>query len=947
MVDFSYGFLPLEWDQLDPAERAGNAIATIDDSLRSGISLFLEQSPPGFPDLEDLHLALRKLPLDRFPDPGPNQLHLADVDGDGEPELIADLQTARDPILFADELNGLWTVAPLTVTAADPLTVQSSRLVHVDDFTGDGVPDLLIESTFGADSPDLSTLALIAWRDGEPAIVFECSRSRSDPAAGCQPVRVDGVDGFVVSDTVPTATLDESGDPVATIRTTLYLHDGEAFALDSAEILEPDRLRRTILRHEHDRPSGLGGPPSTLVPELTAANETEFPAAGFDWLALAHIRRGESWLWQGYPGVARLSFEAAQTPGPLGLIAGSYIEAIDAGLDPPAIFDRVAVFIGDGRDLFADGAWLPGLSARDILRAANQSQADRYHSATSRSGQYWVPDTSRAYLPDAVNDLLQQATVSALAARPILDSLFGEQTPVERFGTDLPSFDTFNRLIIGAVSAYFDEHGPVLDGLDRFAAHLDMIPQPSGGENAMDTVFHRRDLDGDGDFEMVLLSAHALRPIHWFNREDGVWVAHELNLSSTYPGFVLPDGTSILHLEDVTADGVSDLVLTTSLQEAQSYLPRKREELFLIFTWRDGAPLLVLAEDISIRALIDDHWSFEIVDGRGVFRSDRSADLPGIPPWQKGPTLRYTRAWDGERFKVSAATLVAEPHANEDFQSAEAAYRNGDFATAAPLYRQILTEPSQTCPGLVAGPRIATFRLAQIAAFQADPATARLLAEALVCDQIPGSDFFQVFLDAYGDGDIVAALIALQHHDNFPSGGAAQGGGFYALDRLDAVLPGHVLPVIAARLDQPDDIVAIVQAAAGAGLKIDSLHYLDINGDGLHEAILDIPPAADPELIQGIRRYWLLGRIDGVWRVVPTGFMPQGSVVCDVTRFKPAGRAAQLCHQSDWWPLGSPPGAIPGANPFELSSADLKLYITFDDTGFHESPLPPAPTPTP
>jgi hypothetical protein len=45
--------------------------------------------------------------------------------------------------------------------------------------------------------------------------------------------------------------------------------------------------------------------------------------------------------------------------------------------------------------------------------------------------------------------------------------------------------------------------------------------------------------------------------------------------------------------------------------------------------------------------------------------------------------------------------------------------------------------------------------------------------------------------------------------------------------------------------------------------------------------------------------------------------------------------------------LGYPPSIGTSANPFELSSADLKLYITFDDTGFRESSLPPVPATTP
>ena len=244
-------------------------------------------------------------------------------------------------------------------------------------------------------------------------------------------------------------------------------------------------------------------------------------------------------------------------------------------------------------------------------------------------------------------------------------------------------------------------------------------------------------------------------------------------------------------------------------------------------------------------------------------------------------------------------------------------------------------------------PELPAFRLAQIAAFQGDVATARRLFEAFACEDRTDFEFYQAFLDAYGEGDVVAALIALQHQEGVPMGGHHNPRGFDPFEQYDAVLPGHVLPVLAEHLGQPDDIVAVVQSALDAGLEIDDVHYIDLNGDGLHEAILDIPPAADPELLTGIRRYWLLGRVDGVWRAVPTSFIAAGSAVCEVVPNDAGGLTAQLCHQSDWWALGALPGTATVANPFELTSADLRLYITFDETGFHESPLPPAPTTTP
>jgi hypothetical protein len=946
VVDLSYRFYPVDWDGLEFAEREQNAADAIDSLVRGAIALFLEQSPDGFADLEDLHLALRKLPLDRVANRGPNQIIPIDLDGDGQPEVVFGLQTSRQPILLATELNGLWTVAPLVTSAADPALVASTRLLRVDDYTGDGVADLLLENTHIADSPDRSSLALIAWRDGAPALAFECARSRADPASSCGPVRVDGVAGFVVSDSVDSAVLDEAGGPAPTVRTTLYLWNGTAFALDSEQILEPDSLRRTILQFERDRREGDGYAASAWIRNRSGADDAEFPVDGFDWLALGNIRLGESWLRQGFPGVSRYRFEAAQTPGPLGLIAGAYIEAIDAGLDPPAIFDRVAEFVGDGRDLFADGAWLPGVTAFDLLGSAERSRANRYHAETARTGQFWVPDTSRPYLPDSVNEILQQATVYALEAR----STYGR--PIEGQPTDLLSpggreaVELYGKFVTDAVAIYLDESGPVLEGLDRFAAHLDLIPRPSRNNDRGSTAFHRRDLDGDGDFEVLMLSTLGTLPVHWFDRTGGAWTAHAVEIPTGDPQWKFPDSTVLLHLEDVTADGVPDLVFTTWVHEMYGYPEQNQKELLLIYTWRDGVPELVLAERISIRNFASDDWTFEVVDSRGVFQATRYAYPPGFRLWQESPFVHFTRTWDGERFAAAAAMLEGTHQQSQNFQLAEAAYRNGDFAAAALLYQEQFAEPLP-CEDPIVNPELPAFRLAQIAAFQGDAETARLQAEALICDEIPGSDFFQVFLDAYGDGNIVAALIALQHHDSFPSGSAFFGEGFYTLDRFDAVLAGHVLPVIAERLGQPDDIVKIVQAAIDAGLEIEDVHYIDLNGDGFHEAILDIPPSADPELREGIRRYWLLGRVDGIWQARPTAFIAAGSAVCEVIPNDAGGVTAQLCHQSDWWTLGAPPGIGTSDDPFELTSADLRLYVSFDDTGFHESPLPPAPTSTP
>jgi outer membrane protein assembly factor BamB len=104
----------------------------------------------------------------KWPQIGPRPL--ADVTGDGRPELVLNL--------FNDTGDGQWHAVVLNAATGEPVLDFARRFVQgTGDVDADGRAELFLIETDGVRVPDYGTIELAGWRPGERALLWSQTRA--------------------------------------------------------------------------------------------------------------------------------------------------------------------------------------------------------------------------------------------------------------------------------------------------------------------------------------------------------------------------------------------------------------------------------------------------------------------------------------------------------------------------------------------------------------------------------------------------------------------------------------------------------------------------------------------------------------------------------------------------------------------------------------------------
>ncbi len=453
-------------------------------------------------------------------------------------------------------------------------------------------------------------------------------------------------------------------------------------------------------------------------------------------------------------------------------------------------------------------------------------------------------------LPEATEALLAQAAAVAGAEYDFTEL----EAPVQELQS----------LLERAVLAFAGEAGVGTNQLrELLEDRLDQIPSLPGPDFPSEARVVAADVDGDGADEL-LVGFHGmhLRAV-FLDRVAGRWETMRLQPSRPFLAAepVMHGFMSVARVEDLTGDGVADLVLTTSQFGASAVTT-----IVDAHAWRAGHPELVFSWPVVLWAG-PASWELRTDGGPAEFFLTCTAfgtfDAKLIPH----PLQMLTYRWDGARFSLVERVTQDPIDQRDQFNRAEAALERSEYVTASERYRAVIERPVLPEDDLpVNWSGFAHLRLGQIAALSGDGDEAR---RELAAAQAAGGTIAQLadaFLTAYGaDGDPLRAFGALARLDLGGEFQAEPSNLDFPLTSGSILITGKAFEYFADSTGGPASADAYLEPLVRLGFPLDAVVVGDLDGDGYTEALVTV--VRDPERPLSLNgpTSWFVGRHGSRW----------------------------------------------------------------------------------
>lgn len=251
---------------------------------------------------------------------------------------------------------------------------------------------------------------------------------------------------------------------------------------------------------------------------------------------------------------------------------------------------------------------------------------------------------------------------------------------------DPPAFESYGDLIAEYLSA-----GGAIDQLRETLQQWGAIVEAQGV--AFGSVDADHDLTGDGLLDVVISAVNPdVDPITFippgrlfvYRCADG---AYELAYTSTGPEEIQSGLPEVVAMEDVTGDGVADMLHASSTCGAHTCFVDVQGA-----RWSDEAGEFVPLLDEPINA---PYAEVEVLDETGNGVGDIVVDVGMIGSVGAGPqrTWRDVYAWQGERFERVRHEATSPAHPIHLINEADELLLGGQYADAIPLFQRSYADP--------------------------------------------------------------------------------------------------------------------------------------------------------------------------------------------------------------------------------------------------------------
>ncbi|HVC32153.1 MAG TPA: hypothetical protein VNL16_01450 [Chloroflexota bacterium] len=251
----------------------------------------------------------------------------ADLDGDSKPELLVGVsEPGLDPLIFPGS-QSVWNLLLPTPGTAAPLDL-TTNVVQVQDFAGDGRPDVVLTRTAEGASAATTEIVIVAWDGTQARALFDQTISDwGGPASWkIQP------DGGVALTCAAFGTYDHNLLPHPD-QTRVYRWDGATFGLVSRQTTPPKTRRQMMNLAEADFFAGDLDTAATRYRSVIGDSSlTVDPGDQVDWPNFARLRLGQIAALSGQSATAATWLTAAAKAGPpLGAEASAFLHGERTG----------------------------------------------------------------------------------------------------------------------------------------------------------------------------------------------------------------------------------------------------------------------------------------------------------------------------------------------------------------------------------------------------------------------------------------------------------------------------------------------------------------------------------------------------------------------------------------------------------------------------------------
>ena len=460
-------------------------------------------------------------------------------------------------------------------------------------------------------------------------------------------------------------------------------------------------------------------------------------------------------------------------------------------------------------------------------------------------------------LPPAVTDLLAEAGQLIQSA--------------QQEGRELQAGPEVEVLLDRAVLAFLDARGPDDGpGLARLGEAIHDLPALSYDFPWEGPVLQGADVDADGESEVLAgFGQWGVQP-RWYEREDGAYRSWVFEPGGRDVGGELYGIPFLGRVEDLTGDGVPDVLITTTIPGASALTT-----LLQVYVWGDGGPARVFEWPVTLWAgpadweLRPDGAAQQFVITCAAFGTFDHKMLPH-------PAQTRVYRWDGRRFALAEFTTEDPVSIHDQINRAEAAFWRGDYDLAVTRYRAVIDNPMEPIDDIsIDWVALAHLRLGQVGALLEDVDMARAeLAAAADAGGVLGF-LAQAFLEGYDEGDTILGFARLQEADLVAAEEVIE---FPLVTALVLALGKAVEPALEAFGATDPTAEPLASYLRGRGLSYRAVETGDLDGDGRSEVLVVIPRPLSDAVFPDAQDVWFVAWRSGRWAAQRAPFLYDSAV---------------------------------------------------------------------